>query len=55
LEAVVGSGTGAELGGIQCFPLAAGTQDEENGVQANAVRGAGFAAAEPMGVHVFGQ
>jgi hypothetical protein len=40
----------AELGGVQGLPLAAGAEDEEDGVGANAVGGAGAAAAEGMGV-----
>src|SRR5262245_9882325 len=32
LEAVVGGGAGAEVGGVQRLPLAAGAQDEEDGV-----------------------
>jgi hypothetical protein len=53
LETVMGRGAGAELGGIQGFPLAAGSENEEDSVQADAIRGAGLAAAERMGVDVF--
>src|SRR5262245_33239594 len=41
LEAVVGGGAGAELGGIERLPLDAGAQDEEDGIGTNAVGGAG--------------
>src|SRR5215471_8904490 len=37
LKAVVGSRTGAELGGVQRLPRDAGAEDEEDGVGANAV------------------
>jgi len=50
LEAVVGGGPGAEAGGVQGLPLAAGAQDKEDGLHADAVRGRGFAAAEGMRV-----
>jgi hypothetical protein len=55
LEAVVGGGAGAKLGGVQGLPLAAGPEDEEDGVQADAVGGTGFAAAEGMRVHMRGE
>jgi len=55
LEAVMRRGAGAELGGVQGLPLAAGAQDEEDGIQAHPVRGARSAAAEAMGVHVLGE
>jgi len=55
LEAVVGGGAGAEAGGVQSLPLAAGTQDEEDSLQAEAVRGPGSAAAEAVGVLMFGE
>jgi hypothetical protein len=55
LEAVVGGGAGAELGGIQGLPLAAGTQHEEDGVQAHPIGGAWPSAAEAVGVHVAGE
>jgi hypothetical protein len=54
LKAVVGSGSGTELGGVQRFPLAAGTQHEEDGFHADTVGLAGPATAEAMGVFVFG-
>src|SRR5262245_34980787 len=54
LEAVVGGGTGAELGSIQRLPVAAGAQDEEDGIGTNPVGGAGPAAAEAMGVDMRG-
>lgn len=54
-EAVVGGGAGAELGGAQSLPLAAGAQGEEDRAHAHPVRGAGAAAAEGMGVHVAGE
>jgi hypothetical protein len=55
LKAVVGGGTGAEAGGVQSFPLAAGTQHEQDGLQADAVGLARPAAAEAVGVFVFGK
>lgn len=55
LEAVVGGGSGAELGGVQSLPLAAGSQDEEDGLQADAVGLTGSAPAEAVGVFMFGQ
>jgi hypothetical protein len=54
LEAIVGGGTGTELGGIEGFPLAAGAEDEEDGIGTDAVGGAGFAAAKGVRVVVFG-
>jgi hypothetical protein len=54
LEAVVGGGTGAEFGGVQCLPLAAGAQDVEDGIQTDAIRSRGPAAAETMGVDSLG-
>src|SRR2546423_3618565 len=54
LEAVVGGGGGAELGGVQRLPLAAGAQDVEDGVGADPVGGARAAAAEAVGVDVLG-
>jgi hypothetical protein len=50
LEAVVGRGTRAELGGVEGLPLAAGAEDEEDGLQADAVGGARPAAAEAVGI-----
>jgi hypothetical protein len=54
LEAIVGRGARAEAGGVQRLPLAAGAQDVEDGLHANAVGRARLAAAEPVGVGVFG-
>ena len=54
LEAVVGGGAGDEPGGVQGLPLAAGPQDEEDGLHTHAVGGAGAAAAEAVRVLVFG-
>jgi hypothetical protein len=50
----VGGRAGAEAGGVERLPLAAGAQDEEDGVQAHPVGGAGLAAAEGVGVDVGG-
>lgn len=50
----MGRGAGAELGGTQGLPLAAGTQDEENGIHTHAVGGAWPAAAKAVGIHVLG-
>ena len=55
LEAIVRGGAGTELGGIERFPLAAGAQDKENGVHANAIRCTRSAPAEAMSVLVVGQ
>jgi len=55
LEAVMGRGPRAELGGVQGFPLAAGAQDEQDGVHADAVGGPWPPAAEAVGVHAAGQ
>ena len=55
LKAVVGGGSGAELGGVQSFPLAAGTQDKEDGLHAVAVGLSGPSATEAVGVFVFGE
>src|SRR5262245_26363272 len=54
LEAVVGRGTRAIRGGVQRLPLAAGAEDEEDGVGADAVGGARPAAAEGVRVVVGG-
>jgi hypothetical protein len=54
LEAIVGGGTGAELGGIEGFPLNAGAQDEKDGIGTDAVGRAGASAAIGMGVHMLG-
>jgi hypothetical protein len=50
LEAVVGSGAGAEAGGVQGLPLAAGAEDEEDGFHADAVGGRRLTAPEGVGV-----
>jgi len=55
LEAVVGGGAGAKAGGVEGLPLAAGAEDEEDGLHADAVGGARPAAPEAMGVLVFGE
>jgi len=55
LKAVVGGGSGAELGGSQGLPLAAGTQHEEDGLHADAVGLAWPTAAKAVGVFMFGQ
>jgi hypothetical protein len=55
LKAVVGGRAGAEAGRVQRFPLAAGAQDEQNGFHAYAVGRAWPAAAEAVGVVVFGK
>lgn len=54
LEAVLGGGTGAILGGIERLPLAAGAQDEEDGSGADPIGGAWPAAPEGMRVVVGG-
>jgi hypothetical protein len=54
LEAVMGRRSGTELGGVEGLPLAAGAEHEEDGVHADAVGGAGPAAAEAVRVLVFG-
>jgi hypothetical protein len=50
----VGGRAGAEAGGVEGLPLAAGAQAEEDGVHADAVGGARAAAAEAVGVLVPG-
>jgi hypothetical protein len=55
LEAVVGRGAGAKFRGVQGLPLAAGAEDEEDGLHADPVGLAGPAAAEAVGVGVLGQ
>jgi hypothetical protein len=55
LEAVVGGRAGAEFGGIEGLPLAAGAQDIQDGLHAEAIVLARAAAAEAMGVLVRGQ
>ena len=54
LEAVVGGRAGAEAGGVEGLPLAAGAQAVEDGVHADAVGHARAAAAEAVGVLVAG-
>ena len=51
----MGGGAWAEAGGVQGLPLAAGAQDEEDGLHADAVGGARPATAEAVGVLVFGE
>jgi hypothetical protein len=48
----VGGGAGAELGGVEGLPLAAGAKDEEDGLQTDAVGGAWPATAEAVRIHV---
>jgi hypothetical protein len=55
LEAVVGGGSGAELGGIERLPLAAGAQDVQDGFHAQAIVLARAPAAEAMSVLVLGE
>ena len=54
LKAQVGGGAGTDAGGIQGLPLAAGTQHVEDTIGAGSVGNPGPTAAEPMGVHTFG-
>jgi hypothetical protein len=54
LKAVVSGGSGTELGGVQGFPLAAGAEDEEDGIGTDAVGGARPTATERMGIDVGG-
>jgi hypothetical protein len=54
LEAVVSRGAGAELGGVEGFPLAARTEDEEDGIHTGAIRGSRLATAEGVRIHVLG-
>lgn len=55
LKAIVGRGSGTKAGGVQCFPLAAGAEDEEDGFHTDAVGGTWASAAEAMGVGMFGE
>lgn len=55
LVAVVGSGTGAELGGVKGFPLATRAQDLEDGIGTGAIRSTGSSAAKAMGVDMLGK
>jgi len=50
----MGGRSGAKDGSVQGFPLAAGTENEEDSIQTDAIGGTGLAAAERMGVDVFG-
>jgi hypothetical protein len=52
LEAVMGRRTRTDTAGVQRLPLAAGAQDEEDGVEAIPVRASGSAAAEAVGILV---
>ena len=54
-EAVVGGGTGAEAGGVQGLPLAAGARHEQDGLHTDAVGRARPAAAEAVRVFVLGE
>ena len=54
LKAVMRRGPGAKKSGVQGLPLAAGAEHEENGVHADPIRRARLAAAERVGVHMFG-
>jgi hypothetical protein len=51
----MGGGTRAKAGGIQCLPLTARAEHEENGLHAHAVGRTRPAAAEPMRVLVYGK
>jgi hypothetical protein len=51
----MGSGAGAERGGVERLPLAAGTQHEKDGIQAAAIASAGPAASEGMGIDTLRQ
>jgi hypothetical protein len=55
LKPVMSRAAGTEAGGIQCVPLAAGSQDEPNRVHALAVIGTRATTAKAMRVHVLGQ
>ena len=55
LEAVVGGRAGAIASGIERFPLAASAQHEKDRFHTDAIRRARTAAAEAMGVFMFGQ
>jgi hypothetical protein len=50
----MGGGAGAEAGGVECLPLAAGAEDEEDGLHAEAVGCGWLAAAEGMSVLALG-
>jgi hypothetical protein len=51
----MGGGTRAKTGGIQCLPLTARAEDEQDGLHAHAVGRTRPAAAEAMRVLVHGQ
>jgi hypothetical protein len=55
LKAIMSCGAGTDIGGIQRFPLTAGTQNKKDGVHACAVVGAGPTSAKAMGIHMPGQ
>lgn len=55
LEAVVGRGAGTKARGVQRFPLATGPEDIEDGLHTKPVGLAGLAAAEAVGVGMFGE
>src|SRR5260370_2202008 len=55
LEAIVRRGTRAKLRGVQCFPLTAGAQYEEDRIHAYALRCSVPTATEPMSVLMYGQ
>jgi len=55
LEAVMGGGVGAEVGGVQGGPLTAGAQYIENGVSTESIRGPWLAAPKAVGILVFGE
>jgi hypothetical protein len=52
LEAVVGGGTGAILGGIERLPLTAGAEDEEDGIGTDAISRAWPSPTEAVGIHM---
>jgi hypothetical protein len=51
----MGGRTRAKAGSIQSLPLAAGAEHEQNGFHADAVGSPPAAAAEAMGIFVFGE
>jgi hypothetical protein len=55
LEAIMGGGTRAKARGVQSLPLTTGAEYEEDGLHTDAVGGPRPAAAETMGVLVFGK
>lgn len=52
LEAIMGGGFGTQGGLVERFPMAAGTQHEENAVGAAVVGDAGTPAAAAVGIDV---